>query len=99
MLVLSRKLDESIVIDGRIRVKIIRIEGESVKLGIEAPLDVPVHRKEIYDEIENNNREAATRRAPVVPRIVSAISLAEPDRTLATDSTDRSLSAVTNRNP
>ena len=44
MLILSRKSSESIVIDGRIRVKIVRVEGDVVKIGIEAPADVPVHR-------------------------------------------------------
>ena len=47
MLVLSRKLNESIVIDGRIIVKIVRVDGDVVKLGIAAPADVPVHREEV----------------------------------------------------
>jgi carbon storage regulator len=49
MLILSRKLGESIVIDGRIHVTIVRVEGEVVKLGITAPSEVPVHRKEVYE--------------------------------------------------
>jgi carbon storage regulator len=52
MLILSRKLNESIVIDGRIVVKVLRIEKESVKLGIQAPPEVPVHREEIHDAIQ-----------------------------------------------
>lgn len=51
MLILSRKLNESIVIDGRIIVKVLRIEKESVKLGIQAPPEVPVHREEIHEAI------------------------------------------------
>ena len=69
MLVLSRKAGESIVIDGRIVVKIVRLEGDIVKLGIEAPNDVPVHRQEVYDEIQRNNQEALTKDRPRVPRL------------------------------
>ena len=60
MLILSRKLNESINIDGRITVKILRVEGDVVKLGIAAPMDVPVHRQEVYEEIQKNNQEALT---------------------------------------
>ena len=52
MLILSRKLNESIVIDGRIVVKVLRIEKDSVKLGIQAPPEVPVHREEIHEAIQ-----------------------------------------------
>lgn len=69
MLVLSRKPNECLVIDGRIRVKVIRVEGEVVKLGIEAPADVPVHRQEVYDEIQRSNREAVTQRSSGLPRV------------------------------
>ena len=58
MLVLSRKPGESLVIDGRIKVKIVRLDGDVVKVGIEAPADVPIHRQEIYDEIQLNNKQA-----------------------------------------
>ncbi|MGC8743891.1 MAG: carbon storage regulator CsrA, partial [Verrucomicrobiia bacterium] len=58
MLILSRKVNESIVIDGRIIVKIVRVDGEVVKVGVEAPSNVPVHRQEIYEEILQSNREA-----------------------------------------
>ena len=71
MLVLSRKINESIVIDGRIIVKVVRVEGEHVKLGIEAPNTVPVHRQEIYDEIQKNNREALRSERTRPPRLAS----------------------------
>ena len=69
MLILSRKTNESIVIDGRITVKIVRVEGDVVKLGVEAPPDVPVHRQEVYDEIQRNNKNALTQGRPVLPRL------------------------------
>ncbi|MBE7498728.1 MAG: carbon storage regulator CsrA [Verrucomicrobiales bacterium] len=72
MLILSRKLNESIVIDGRITVKVLRVEGEVVKLGIAAPPNVPVHRQELYEEIQRSNQQALTRdRAAVrsLPRV------------------------------
>jgi carbon storage regulator len=69
MLILSRKLGESIVIDGRITVKIVRLEGEIVKLGIDAPIEVPVHRQEVYDEIQRNNREALAGESANVPTL------------------------------
>lgn len=57
MLILSRKLNESIIIDGRIVVKVLRIEKESVKLGIQAPPEVPVHREEIHDAIQKGKEK------------------------------------------
>jgi len=59
MLILSRKLNESIVIDGRIIVKVLRIDRDTVKLGIQAPAELPVHRQEIYDAIQRNKQQAA----------------------------------------
>ena len=70
MLILSRKVGESIVIDGRIVVKIMRLEGEIVKVGIEAAREVPVHRQEVYDEIQRNNREALTENHPQLPHLI-----------------------------
>jgi carbon storage regulator len=73
MLILSRKPGESIVIDGRITVKIIRLEGDIVKLGIEAPREVPVHRQEVYDEIQRNNHEALTDDRSNLPRLPAGV--------------------------
>ena len=58
MLVLSRKKNESIVINDDITVVVVEIRGDKVRLGIEAPKEVPVHRREVYDAIkrsENGN--------------------------------------------
>jgi len=54
MLVLSRKKDEVIVIGDFVRVVIVEIRGDKVRLGIEAPMDIPVHRKEVYDAIQRD---------------------------------------------
>ena len=59
MLVLSRKTNESIVIDGNITVSVLRVDHDNVRIGIEAPLEIPVLRKEIYEEIKTNNEMAA----------------------------------------
>ena len=59
MLVLSRKPKESIVINGDITVSVLRVDNDNVRIGIEAPKTVPVMRKEIYQEISQNNLAAA----------------------------------------
>ena len=80
MLILSRKLDESIVIDGRIIVKIVRLDGDHVKLGISAPADVPVHRQEVYEEILKSNCEAATAVRSKPPRLSSTHLQSKPQQ-------------------
>jgi len=69
MLILSRKVGESIVIDGRIQVKIMRLDGEVVKIGIEAPASVPVHRQEVYEEIQRNNQKAVMKEGSPLPKL------------------------------
>ena len=59
MLVLSRKHGESIVIDGAIKVEVIEVTGKVVRLGIEAPKEIPVHRSELYERIQENERTRA----------------------------------------
>ncbi len=54
MLVLSRKKNESIIINDNITVTVIEIRGDKVRLGIEAPKDVTVHRREVYEAIQNS---------------------------------------------
>ncbi|MDQ0482220.1 carbon storage regulator CsrA [Guptibacillus hwajinpoensis] len=59
MLVLGRKKGESIVINDEIELKIISVEGDTVKIGVEAPKNIAIHRKEIYEAIQSENKLAA----------------------------------------
>ncbi len=59
MLVLTRKLNEAIRIGDDIEIKILAIEGEQIKIGIEAPKNIDIHRKEIYIAIQLENKKAA----------------------------------------
>ena len=58
MLVLSRHRDESIMIGDNVVVTIVDIRGDKVRLGIDAPQDIPVHRQEVYDAIQREMRRA-----------------------------------------
>jgi carbon storage regulator len=53
MLVLSRKLNQSIVINDKVVVTVLRVRGDNVLLGIDAPLEIPVHRQEVYEKMQN----------------------------------------------
>jgi carbon storage regulator len=58
MLVLSRKKNESIVINDDITIVVVEIRGDKVRLGVEAPKEVPVHRREVFDAIRRNEAAA-----------------------------------------
>lgn len=60
MLVLTRKKNQSIIIGSDIEVKIVEVKGDTVKLGVNAPSSVSVHRKEVYEAIQKENKEAKT---------------------------------------
>ena len=62
MLVLSRKKNESIVINNDITIVVVEIRGDKVRLGVEAPKEIPVHRREVYEAIQRN--EAAGTQSP-----------------------------------
>ena len=59
MLALSRKKNEAIVINNNIEITIIEVKGDQVKIGINAPKSVPVHRKEVYVQIQEANKAAS----------------------------------------
>ena len=60
MLVLIRKLGESIAIDDHIKIRVVQIKGKQVRLGIEAPKDTKIHREEVYLAIQEQNQQSAT---------------------------------------
>jgi carbon storage regulator len=59
MLVLSRQRDESIIIGDNIVITVVDIRGDKVRLGIQAPTEIPVHRQEVYEAIQRENMKAA----------------------------------------
>jgi len=58
MLALSRKKNEALIVNNNVEITVLEIKGEQVKLGITAPRDVPVYRKEVYVQIQEANKEA-----------------------------------------
>src|SRR5205809_7723950 len=74
MLVLSRQRDETIMIGDDIEVTVVDIRGDKVRLGINAPREISVHRKEVYDAIRRENRAAAQ----VKPEDVSGVAKPAP---------------------
>ena len=73
MLVLSRKQNQNVVIDGNIVIKVVRVDRDIVKIGIEAPTSITVHRQEVFEEIERCNRGAAQSDKRKPPRLGKAV--------------------------
>lgn len=69
MLVLSRQRDESIIIGDNVVVTIVDVRGDKVRLGIDAPREVSVHRREVYEAIQRENQQAARIRAEDARRV------------------------------
>lgn len=59
MLALARKINQSIVIGNDIEITLLEIKGDQIKIGINAPKSVPIYRKEIYEQIQDENKKAA----------------------------------------
>ncbi|MBK8914422.1 MAG: carbon storage regulator CsrA [Planctomycetia bacterium] len=72
MLVLSRQRDESIMIGDNVQITVVDIRGDKVRLGIVAPAEISVHRKEVYEAIQRENRKAAGVRADDVASLAPA---------------------------
>jgi len=60
MLALSRKKNEAIIVNNNIEITILEVKGDQVKIGVTAPREVPIYRKEVYAQIQEANREAAS---------------------------------------
>ena len=97
MLILSRKLGETIVIDGHIHVTVMRVEGDVVKLGIAAPAQVPVHRKEVYEEIQRSNEQALTKQNARLPKFSALKKILPIKKTFAAPETPRPMSSDSKR--
>ncbi len=72
MLVLSRQRDQTIMIGDHIEITVVDIRGDKVRLGINAPQDIPVHRKEVYEAIKRENRAAANVKPDDIANVAGA---------------------------
>jgi carbon storage regulator len=97
VLVLSRRKDETIVIGDDVRVTIVDVRGDTVRLGITAPKSIPVYRQEIYEAIQRENIEAAQARAESLDALAGALGAmgnaapakpAKPDEDESSDKKD-----------
>ena len=80
MLVLSRQKDETIMIGDDIEITVVDIRGDKVRLGINAPAHVPVHRKEVYEAIQRENRAAASLKPDEIPQVGSLAKHKDKDK-------------------
>ena len=67
MLILARKLNETIILNDNIEISVIEIKGESIKLGIQAPSSVKIYRREVYEAIQKENQAALNSVIPTFP--------------------------------
>lgn len=71
MLILTRKIGQAIKIGDKVKVTIVDMKGNQVKIGIDAPRDIPVHREEIYNLIQEENKRAAAQSPKALKSITS----------------------------
>lgn len=74
MLVLTRKLGESIAIDDNIKIVVVQIKGKQVRLGIKAPKETKIHREEVYQAIQDQNTEASQATPSDLARLNDALT-------------------------
>jgi carbon storage regulator len=73
MLVLTRKLGESIAIDDNIKIVVVQIKGKQVRLGIQAPKETKIHREEVYHAIQDQNKEAVKSNPAISTQVSKAL--------------------------
>ena len=64
MLALARKVNESIIVNDNIEITVLEVKGDQIKIGIDAPKSVPIYRKEVYTQIQEANKDAASTTNP-----------------------------------
>jgi carbon storage regulator len=80
MLVLSRKIDERIMIGDQIEISVVDIKGDQVKIGIQAPGHIKVYRQEVYEAIQRENIEAARARPASLPNLDQLLDSSKQDK-------------------
>jgi carbon storage regulator len=74
MLVLTRKIGETIAIDDHIKITVVQVKGKQVRLGIEAPKETKIHREEIYQAIQDQNKAAIQSTTMGLTRLKTVVS-------------------------
>ena len=80
MLVLTRRVSQSIVIGNDVVVTVLEVRGDQVRIGVSAPRDVDVHREEVFAELQEANRSAASPSKDAVAALGALLPVAEPEQ-------------------
>jgi carbon storage regulator len=82
VLILTRRVGESVVIDNNIVVTVVEVRGDAVRIGIDAPRSVDVHREEVYRELQDANRQAASPGSDAIEGLKTLVAnTADPEET------------------